>query len=88
MCLVTGEKLEEQGLTETEILQPLEGVARIGGSEGAMVAELEQNMLTRKEAPRIMIPGTLMAERSGFEGTKPPPSAGSATGITLSIPAR
>ena len=46
----------------------IEGAEKLEFSEGAMVAELESDMLTLKEEPHMMIPGGLKEGGTSFEG--------------------
>jgi len=42
--------------------------SKIVFSEGAMVVELESDMLTMKDEPKLMVPGGKISEGTGFEG--------------------
>lgn len=59
---------EAQGLSEEEIEIRMAQMKKIGKSDGAMVVELEHDMLTMKGEPKMMVPGGLLEEGTGFEG--------------------
>lgn len=65
--LPSHEKLLQMGLSEEEISR-LENMSRFEKSQGCMVVELEQDMLTIKESPRLCVPGGQIAEGTDFEG--------------------
>lgn len=62
------EALAAAGMSLEEIDEVMENVNNIQFSEGAMVAELEPDMLTMKENPELMIPGGLLATETSFAG--------------------
>lgn len=61
-------ELEAMGLDEAVVEAELAKMEQRGRSPGAMVAELQPDMLTVKEEPKMMIPGGLLEEGTGFEG--------------------
>lgn len=62
------EDIKAMGLSEEEEKALIEKMRRIGKSDGGMVVELEQDMLTMKEEPKMCIPGGLLEAGTGFEG--------------------
>lgn len=62
------EELEAMGLTGEELEAELAKMEKMGCSEGAMVVELEQDMVTMKGEPKMMIPGGLLEDGTGYEG--------------------
>ena len=58
----------EMGMSREEAQAQLQAIADTKFSDGAYVVELEQDMLTVKGEPHLMIPGEKIAEGSGFEG--------------------
>ena len=61
----TPEQLEEM---PKDMRAMVEGLRNIKFGENCMVAELESDMLTLKEKPRILIPGGHHSAGTGFEG--------------------
>lgn len=57
----------EQGMSREEAEKELAAINNIKFSDGAMVVELESDMITVKDVPRLMIPGELIAGGSEFE---------------------
>ena len=66
--LVRKETFLEQGKSEAEAEAMMEAIAHMPKSEGAMVVELESDMLTTKGEPRMMIPGGDIAAGTQYEG--------------------
>lgn len=62
------EELMEAGMSEKEAEAQLIKLKNIEFSKGAMVVELEADMLTVKEKPKMLIPGGLTATGTDFEG--------------------
>ncbi len=62
------ENWDTYGLTEEEIQEQKQKMAEIETSEGGMVVELEQDMVTMAGEPKVCIPGGLIEEGTGFEG--------------------
>ena len=62
---ITDEEISGAPEAWREILRAMQGQAF---GENAMVAELEPDMLTLREVPRVLIPGAHHAKGTGFEG--------------------
>ena len=62
------EELREQGMSEEEIKERLQMMEQMKPSPGAMVVELEPDMVTMKGEPRMMIPGGSRDAGTDFEG--------------------
>lgn len=62
------EALMESGMTEEEAEAELAQMSNTEFSKGAMVVELESDMVTVKRKPELLIPGGLIAGESSFEG--------------------
>lgn len=62
------EDIKAMGLSEEEEKELIAKMTRIGKSDGGMVVELEQDMITMKAEPQMCIPGGLLEEGTGFEG--------------------
>ena len=58
----------EMGMSREEAQAQLQAIASTKFSDGAFVVELEQDMLTVKGQPHLMVPGEKIAEGTGYEG--------------------
>ena len=58
----------EMGMGREEAEAQLQAIADTKFSDGAYVVELEQDMITVKGEPHLMVPGEKIAEGSGYEG--------------------
>ena len=57
-----------EGITEEDVRKMMEQMSQIKLGENGMVVELESDMLTVKEDPKVCIPSGHHAEGTGFEG--------------------
>lgn len=58
----------EMGMSREEAEAQLKSIADTRFSDGAYVVELEQDMVTVKGEPHLMVPGEKIAEGTGYEG--------------------
>lgn len=58
----------EMGMSREDAEAQLQAIADTKFSDGAYVVELEQDMLTVKGEPQLMVPGEKISEGSGYEG--------------------
>lgn len=62
------EELIAMGKSEEQVEEELANMAKLECSKGAMVVELEADMVTMKDEPRMIVPGGLIEEGTGYEG--------------------